>query len=110
MSDRHPATRAFEALASSSRRQLLFELWDGGAQSDDCVDPVALLADGGTTDVAVDERIELTHHHLPKLDAFGYLDWDAEAGTVRRGPDWGEIAPLLRVLTAHREELPEGWL
>ena len=52
---------------------------------------------------------ELFHSHLPKLAAAGYIDWDRETNAVRRGPKYDEIAPLVELMIAHEDELPEGW-
>lgn len=62
-----------------------------------------------TTEVSVDslERLldddqggpQLYHSHLPKLEAAGYVDWDRDAGTVARGPQFDEVEPFLQVLT-----------
>jgi hypothetical protein len=52
---------------------------------------------------------ELYHTHLPKLADAGYIEWNEEDHTIRRGPNFDEIAPLLRLMTDHRDELPAGW-
>lgn len=48
----------------------------------------------------------LRHVHLPKLDEEGYVDWDHRSGTVSRGPNFGEIEPLLRLLGERSARLP----
>jgi hypothetical protein len=35
----------------------------------------------------------------------GLIDWDPETGTVRRGPAFGEIEPLLDVLVTSQDTL-----
>jgi hypothetical protein len=52
---------------------------------------------------------ELFHVHLPKLAEAGYIEWDEDTHTIRRGPNLDEIAPLLRLIDDHQDELPEGW-
>jgi Ser-tRNA(Ala) deacylase AlaX len=52
---------------------------------------------------------ELYHVHLPKLVDAGYIEWDEETRIIRRGPNFEEIAPLLRLMDDHQDELPEGW-
>jgi hypothetical protein len=54
--------------------------------------------------------ISLQHNHLPKLADAGFIDWDRERQRVMRGPRFDEIAPLLDLLHAHRDELPADWL
>lgn len=39
----------------------------------------------------------------------GLIEWDREAGQVRRGPDWKEIDPLLNLIQNHRDELTDNW-
>ncbi|WP_254768047.1 ArsR family transcriptional regulator [Salinilacihabitans rarus] len=52
---------------------------------------------------------DLQHHHLPKLVDTGYVVRDEETRTVRRGPQFDEVAPLLRVLHDDRDVLPGDW-
>jgi hypothetical protein len=52
---------------------------------------------------------ELSHVHLPKLADAGYIEWDEHTQTIRRGPNFEEIAPLLRLMTEHQDELPADW-
>ncbi|MXR51031.1 hypothetical protein GRX03_05345 [Halovenus sp. WSH3] len=55
---------------------------------------------------SADEKIELMHTHLPKLDSMGYVVWDRERDTVVTGPNWGEIEPVIRLLRANKDSLP----
>jgi DNA-binding transcriptional ArsR family regulator len=62
-------------------------------------------------DAALTEmRMALHHVHLPKLAEAGYLEYDRDTHTIRRGPNFGEITPLLRLMADHEDELPTGWL
>jgi len=54
-------------------------------------------------------RTALYHVHLPKLAEAGYIEWDADTHTIRRGPNFDEIVPLLRLMAEHEDELPAGW-
>lgn len=81
------------------RRQVLFALLNRAPG--ESVDPLAI-------DRLVDRRalvLELRHVHLPKLAAFGVIETEGEAATVRRGPTFGQIEPLLELLIDHRERL-----
>ncbi|MDG5778347.1 hypothetical protein VB773_19535 [Haloarculaceae archaeon H-GB2-1] len=54
-------------------------------------------------------RTALYHVHLPKFDEAGYITWDADTHVIRRGPNFDEIAPLLRLMAHQEDELPAGW-
>lgn len=66
-------------------------------------------------DVPVGEReseelhVGLYHKHLPILDKLGFVEWDQEAHTVSKGPNFSEIQPMLELLNEHRDELPGSW-
>ena len=67
-----------------------------------------------TEETASDEEIRrvrtaLRHVHLPKLARKGYIEWDEETGTIRRGPNFEEIEPLLTLMADHGDELPADW-
>jgi predicted transcriptional regulator len=51
-------------------------------------------------------RLALTHTHLPMLADGGYVDWDREAGRVRPGPRFDEVATVLDLLRTHEDYLP----
>lgn len=96
---------AFDALADRERRALLLALMESNPQADD---PVTSKADGG--DDELDLLVRMQHVHLPKLEDYGFVEWDRDAGEVTRGPRFEEIEPLLELLDDHREELPSDWL
>ncbi|WP_435178076.1 hypothetical protein [Halorussus sp. AFM4] len=54
---------------------------------------------GGTGDVGrVDEAdvaAALARRHLPMLAEIGFIEWDPETETVRRGPNFEEFGALL---------------
>lgn len=41
------------------------------------------------------QKLELYHNHLPKLDDAGLIEWDREEGVVEKGPRFDEVHPLL---------------
>ncbi|VTT86294.1 hypothetical protein DM2_2332 [Halorubrum sp. DM2] len=49
------------------------------------------------------------HSHLPKLADLGFIEWDPDENEIRKGPRWDDIAPLLRLIEDHQDELPDGW-
>ncbi|WP_277543159.1 transcriptional regulator [Haloarcula laminariae] len=100
-------TSAFRALESPYRRQLLVALSEENPQDDEDCDPLDIIAPDEEPDVL---ETELVHHHLPMLEEAGYIEWEQESHTIRRGPNWGEIGPLIELMNNHRDELPEDWL
>lgn len=97
---------ALESLAARDRRRLLNDLRRDGPL--ELEEPATVVVDGSGRDL--DElAAELRHVHLPQLAEAGYIEHDAENGIVRKGPKFDEIEPLLRLMTDHAEELPEGW-
>jgi len=99
---------ALDALADRQRRVLLLALLESNPQEDDLV---ASKTDGGTDEGdEIDLLVRMHHVHLPKLEDYGFVEWDRDAGEVTRGPRFEEVAPLLELLDDHREELPSDWL
>lgn len=98
---------ALTALANRERRRLLHDLWREGRLSSR--ESTKIVANGGGRDL--DElRTELYHVHLPRLVDFGYVVHDEATGEVRKGPKFDEIAPLIRLMATHPDELPADWL
>jgi hypothetical protein len=95
----------FEALSHPYRRHILLAL--AGASSPEVRrDPLTLVA----ADVDPDTlAIHLYHNHLPKLDGFGFVDWDRESETVARGHRIADVEPLLALLDHNRGALPYDW-
>lgn len=86
----------FAALSHAERRRLLVELlyedrvrlgeWSGGGSGRDSA------------------RLRLVHVHLPKLVAFGFVEWDRDAAVVAAGPRFDRLVPILELL----DELSAG--
>ena len=98
----------FDALANPYRRQLLVALLHHNPQDDEDADPLSVVAER-EDDVQVLQS-EMVHRHLPKLEELGFITWDRDENTISRGPRWDDIAPILRLIESHRDELPQGWL
>jgi hypothetical protein len=99
------------AVNDIQRRELLIGLLN--AAPEDEFDPFAV-------DPAMDARrrapdldtlpTSLYHVHLPTLETLGFIFWDRDAGTIRRGPDFDAIEPFLTVLVEYQTALPTDFL
>jgi hypothetical protein len=97
--------RALDALGHPYRRRLLLLVGERGRDEDEV--PVEAVAhDDEDLDLL---GTELYHVHLPRLAEAGYVEWDRDLESVRRGPNFGEVAPLLALMRERREALPDGW-
>jgi hypothetical protein len=54
--------------------------------------------------------VGMRHVHLPKLEEYGFISWNQERNEVSKGQNFEEIRPLLELLAAHEDELPDAWL
>lgn len=107
MATSRPWRGALLALSEPYRRQLLVALLEKNPQDDDDVDPLGVLDD--STDGARNVETELFHNHLPMLEEMEFIEWDRDRGDIKTGPNWDDIAPLLRLIRDHRDELPDDW-
>jgi hypothetical protein len=105
--DQRSVNDVLDALSNPYRRQLLVALVEHNPQDDDDHDPLDILTQA--EEAAVLES-ELVHTHLPKLEDMDYISWDKNTNKISKGPNWDEIAPILKLMHDHRDELPEGWL
>lgn len=93
---------AFDALANEQRRALLLDLLEANPQSVTKKVP----ADGETEQVESDQDLQIVmyHTHLPKLEDYGFIRWDKDAGEIVKGPQFEEIRPLLECIVGHAED------
>lgn len=94
----------FDALGHVERRRLLLALCRGQSP-----DPWIDLDRFESSSSQANPATAMHHVHLPKLAAMGYVEVDREHRKARRGPDFGEIEPVLGLLAEYREELPGHW-
>lgn len=108
---------AFDAMASSQRRQLLVQLLVDGPQPIPYLSTVSrellqahptVLREylTGSVEVASADKADIRdyHVHLPKLAEYDYIDWDRDAHVVTRGPDFDDVRPLLQLLDDHPDD------
>jgi hypothetical protein len=101
---RVPFDAALDSLGHVRRRELLYALLDRDERDGLPVVP-ADSTDGADT---LERLVAVDHAHLPKLAEYGFVDWNRETGEVTRGAEFDGIVPLLRLLSDHEGELPDG--
>lgn len=99
----------FDALCNSYRRRILFAASDHNLGTEGEFTPDSLGSDDADNVDLERRKTELYHAHLPELGAADYVEWDPETETIRRGPNFEDIAPLVRLLVEHEDELPGDW-
>ena len=98
--------RTLDALAHPYRRRILALVSDHTPRDEDEFGVGGLATEDDDLELLT---TELYGVRLPRLTEAGYVQWDGGAKTIRRGPNFDEIAPLRRLMTDHEDELPEGW-
>lgn len=97
----------FDLLANAQRRRLLIHMLEHNPEDD----TKPYIGDMDVDDADVEEILmQMTHIHLPKLEADGFINWDQEEHVVTKGPNFEEVRPLVELLNNHEDELPNGWL
>ncbi|QCC47268.1 hypothetical protein [Halobellus limi] len=95
----------YEALASQPRRTIIFSLLkapeDQWLSLPDAADSPMQPMD------SQEPRIELRHHHLPKLADAGYVRWESDPFRVRRGPHFEEPGFVVSRMIEADEKYPE---
>lgn len=98
----------FDMLRSSSRRRILLAIANKNPRDEE-----EFTSDSFTSDDTDGDELSylkrLHHVHLPKLADAGYIEWNPDTATIRRGPNFDDIAPLLRLMAEHEDELPDDW-
>ena len=97
-----------DVLANPYRRRVLTALLEHNPQDDE---DTHLPPDVAIADEDVEQlKVHMTHIHLPKLEDAGLIEWDRDANEIRKGPQFEEIRPLLKLMENHADELPDEWL
>ncbi|WP_129116135.1 DUF7344 domain-containing protein [Halegenticoccus tardaugens] len=93
--------RMFDALSHLYRRRVLLPL-SNYSPRDKADLPIDELV---TEDDDLEQlTVALYHTHLPKLAKAGYIDWDKDTGTIRRGPHFEEASQYLSQVYDHEDE------
>lgn len=91
---------AFSALANDHRRTLLLDLLEENPQD---AGVESATSESALTDAEQRAQTEMYHVHLPKLEEYGYIEWDEETNEIIKGPQFEEIRPLLEFVEADGE-------
>lgn len=95
-----------DALGHVARRRLLLALLNASSEDDGPVEFDELADYSGGKDLLLSMR----HSHLPKLEDHGFVDTGPDRRSVRRGPRFDEIRPLIELLDANSDRLPDDWV
>lgn len=91
---------SFRALAHEQRRTLLLDVLRAHPQDVVVESPAR---EGAVTDADRREQLEMYHSHLPKLEAYGFIEWNKDIHEVGKGPRFEELRPLLECVDTHAE-------
>jgi hypothetical protein len=89
-----------QVLSDSRRRCVVREL--AAHRPDECPSSASLVPTEADNRTAA--RVNLQHVHLPKLEDGGFVEWDAAADTVQRGPAFEELLSLLEAMSDHEDD------
>lgn len=81
----------FEALAHVRRRELLVGLLEHDSRT---ASP-EVAPDETISSDATDRSVKMQHVHLPKLEEYGFIEWNRATDQVTKGPNFEEVRPLL---------------
>lgn len=97
----------FDAITDERRRRVLIHMLDHNPEDDSKLYVDDIVIEDADLEMLL---VEMHHTHLPKLEEYGFIDWDKKEEVVTKGPNFEEIRPVLELLDSHRDELPDDWL
>ena len=101
------ADEFLDAISNVQRRRLLVHMLFNNPEDESKL----YTGDGETNDEELTALlIEMEHVHLPKLEDYGFIEWNRDEHVVVKGPKFDEVRPFLELLVDHQDELPDGWL
>ncbi|MGM0604503.1 MAG: DUF7344 domain-containing protein [Halobacteriota archaeon] len=98
--------RVFKAFSAKPRRELLISLFDAPIDR-----PVALpeaAMDPNLQQEPYTVRIELYHHHLPMLAAYGFVRWDSDPLVAYRGPKFDDVGVVVKGIYENVQSIPDN--
>lgn len=94
-----------EALADESRRMVIYSLLDVPKERRLPLPEAALSPNISRN--SKDLKIQLEHHHLPKLADAGYIRWERDPFCVQRGPRYEEVEIVFKQTIDSLDQLPK---
>ncbi|WP_312909138.1 DUF7344 domain-containing protein [Natronosalvus caseinilyticus] len=91
----------FNALAHEQRRTLLLDLLESNPQD---AGIESLTGESVLTDAEQRLQTGMYHVHLPKLEDYGYIEWNEETNEIIKGPQFDEIRSLLKFIASEGVE------
>lgn len=86
--------QVYKALSHPARRRLLLAIQEENPRT---LEEIAAMQTW--PERQKQEAIVTLHHtHLPHLANNGFIKWDPESNTVKKGPQFAELCPHLKVL------------
>lgn len=101
-----PFNDVFDLFSEADRRRLLLALYRSNPRDVDELLPEDVTVEGEDQDLVLQA---LEHTEIARLHVADYIEWDPETDTVAKGPRFDEIAPVVKLLHDHADELPDGW-
>jgi hypothetical protein len=96
--------RALRLVSNEQRRQILFSLLDNNP-----LDHATVTIAGADEAETAEATLVLHHRHLPKLAHAGAIEWDVRTDTIRRGPTYPQLRPVLELVGEYRGEPRDSW-
>lgn len=100
-------TEIFSLLASAERQQVLIELWESGRTTvDELSRRIAAEDDERSSNDVEYIEIQLVHNHLPRLEAYGVIEYDDGSGDVRLTATGEDLEPILEATMKSAVTIP----
>lgn len=101
-----PLNTIFQTLSHATRRHILTTLNEHQLDHSNPISTNELTPPGSTNQRF---HASLYHHHLPYLDAIGFIDWNPDTKTITPGPTYDAIHPVITLLESNPDHLPADW-
>lgn len=94
----------FRILAAGPRRQTIGSLMEAPPDR-----TLSLPEAANMPDYRLDPeqlKHDLVHHHLPMMGQPGFIEWEQEPFSVKRGPKFEEVAAVIEAIASY-DDLPQ---